>query len=85
MARTSLRSREAKMCDDMPNDLSINARALPTKPIEERMTTEDINGSWNTVGALINLCNGVWMKKRRLLAASDRKTSCDIRVGFARC
>jgi hypothetical protein len=49
MALTSLHAREAKMCDDMPNDLGINARALPTKPIEERMTTEDIDRSWNTL------------------------------------
>jgi hypothetical protein len=84
MVRTSLHPREAKMGDDMPNELGINARALPTKPIEERMTTEDINRAWNTVGALINRCHGVWMKQRRLLATSDRQTSCDIRVGFAR-
>jgi hypothetical protein len=73
------------MCDDMLYDLGINARPLPTKSTEERLTTEDINRAWNPVGALINLGHGVGMKQRRFLAASDRQPSCDIRVGVAQC
>jgi hypothetical protein len=64
LALTSLRSREAHMFDNLPDDLGINDRTLPTKPTEQRMTTEKINGSWNASGASINLCESVRRKKR---------------------
>jgi hypothetical protein len=69
----------------MLNDRGIDARALPTTPVEERMTTEEINRAWNTTGVVINLGNGGWMKQWRLLAARDRQTPRDIRVGVTQC
>jgi hypothetical protein len=83
MALTSRHAREAQSGDDMLNERGIDARALPTKPVEERMTTEDINRAWKTTGGVINLCNGVGMKQWRRLAARDRQTPRDIRVGVA--